>query len=296
MLARECRNLPQQQLAARGRLQHPEHVVNGGIRFVDLVQKQETRNLLLFELAQNELKLRHLLLVELAHHDRGVDRRQRHPHVVDEFNRAREIGERVGVAHEGGAGHREFDAHLVIARFLAGVADRIPRLDRTLALYHAGAGKDRFEQGGLAALEWAHQRDAPWTRGSCAVLCHFRLPNSPRCGLLRDRFRYRFRRGGGFGKRRARLKARARTRLTSAGQHAAQKRPPPSGRPFELTETMRPVQGPGRSRSSATPTARLSPTELSTETGCNATVRLEPPTRTLAPRPAAMVTSPLAPK
>src|SRR6185437_14003310 len=56
-------------------------------------------------------------------------------------------------------------------------------------------------------------------------------------------------------------------------------------------------QGPGRRRSSATPTARLSPTELSTETGCSATVRwLEPPTRTLAPRPAAIVTSPVAPK
>ena len=295
MIARECRNLPQQQLAARGRLQHPEHVVNGGIRFVDLVQKQETRNLLLFELTQNKLKLRHLLLVELAHHDRGVDCRQRHPHIVDEFNRAREIGHRVGVAHEGGAGHREFDAHLVIARFLAGVADRIPRLDRTLALYRAGAGQDRLEQGRLAALEWAHQRNAPWTRGSCAVLCHFRLPNSPRCGLLRDRFRYRFRpegdlargeRASGTGKEPADIQGAACRKKTAA----------PFGAAVRTTETMRPVQGPGRSRSSATPTARLSPTELSTEIGCNATVRLEPPTRTLAPRPAAMVTSPLAPK
>ena len=192
-IARKRRNLPQQQLAPRGRLQDPEHVVNGGIGFVDLVQKQETRNVLGFELAQNELELRHFLLVELAHHDRGVDRRQRHPHIVDEFDRARKIDERVGVAHEGGAGHREFDAHLVIACFLARVTDRIPRLDRTLALNRASAGKDRFEQGRLAALEWAHQRDAPWTRGSCAVLCHFRLPNSPRCGLLRDRLLYRFR-------------------------------------------------------------------------------------------------------
>jgi hypothetical protein len=25
-------------------------------------------------------------------------------------------------------------------------------------------------------LERAHQRDAAWARGSCAVLCHFRLP------------------------------------------------------------------------------------------------------------------------
>ena len=39
-----------------------------------------------------------------------------------------------------------FDAHLVMARFLAGVADRVARLDRTLALDRAGAGEDRFEQ------------------------------------------------------------------------------------------------------------------------------------------------------
>ena len=244
MIAREGRNLPQQQLAARGRLQHPEHVVNGGIRFVDLVQKQETRNLLLFELTQNELKLRHLLLVELAHHDRGVDCRQRHPHIVDEFNRAREIGQRVGVAHEGGAGHREFDAHLVIARFLAGVADRIPRLDRTLALYRAGAGQDRFEQGRLAALEWAHQRNAPWTRGSCAVLCHFRLPNSPRCGLLRDRFRYRFRPEGDLA-RGERASGTGKEPADIRGQHAARKRPPPSGRPFERRKRCGPFRGRG---------------------------------------------------
>ena len=95
-VAREGRNLPQQQLAARGRLQHREHVVDGGIRLVDLVEKQEARNLLLFELAQDELQLRDLLLVQLAHHDRGVDRGQRRAHVVDEFDRAGTIDEGVG--------------------------------------------------------------------------------------------------------------------------------------------------------------------------------------------------------
>src|SRR5262249_32747311 len=42
----------------------------------------------------------------------------------------------------------------------------------------------------------------------------------------------------------------------------------------------------GRKCRSATPTARLSPTWPVTETGCSATVRLEPPTSTLAPRTA----------
>ena len=70
------------------------------------------------------------------------------------------------------------DAHLVMARFLAGVADRGARLDRALALDGAGAREDRFEQRGLAALERAHQRDAPWTlRDPCRfVPC---IPPSP---------------------------------------------------------------------------------------------------------------------
>src|SRR5438045_1821052 len=54
--------------------------------------------------------------------------------------------------------------------------------------------------------------------------------------------------------------------------------------------------GPARRCSSATPGAKLSPTDVATETGCNATVLLEPPRRTFAPSPAATVTCPLAPK
>ena len=158
--------------------------MNGGIGLVDLVEEQEARNLLIFELAQDQLQLRDLLLVHLADHDRRVDRRQRRAHVVDEFDRARAIDEGVGLAHEGRGGDREFDAHAVVARFLAGVADGGSRIDRALALDRAGAREDRLEQRGLAALERAHQRDAPWTRGSCAVLCHIRLPGRPRCGLV----------------------------------------------------------------------------------------------------------------
>ena len=56
-----------------------------------------------------------------------------------------------------------FDAHLVMARFLGGVADRGAGFDAALALDRAGAREDRFEQRGLAALEGAHQRDAPGT-------------------------------------------------------------------------------------------------------------------------------------
>ena len=71
-----------------------------------------------------------------------------------------------------GRGDGELDAHVVVARLLAGVADRVAGLDRALPLDRAGAREDRFEQRRLAALERAHQRDAPGTRGSCAILCH----------------------------------------------------------------------------------------------------------------------------
>ena len=143
-----------------------------GLGLVDLVEEQEARNIEVFELAQDQLQLRHLLLVGLAHHHRGIDRRQRRAHVVDEFDRAGTIDEGVAVAHEIGGGDRELDAHLVMARLLGGIADAGAGIHRALALDRAGAREDRFEQRGLAALERAHQRDAPGTRGSRAVLCH----------------------------------------------------------------------------------------------------------------------------
>ncbi len=181
--------------------------MDGRIGLVDLVEEQEARNVLVFELAQDELQLRDLLLVQLADDDRGVDRRQRRAHVVDEFDRAGTIDEGVAVAHESRGGDRELDAHAMVARLLAGVADRGPGVDGALALDRAGAGEDCFEQRGLAALERAHQRDAPWTRSSCAVLCHIRLPCSPETrpswNLGPDN--YRFRQQGGLARARPNL-------------------------------------------------------------------------------------------
>ena len=209
-LAGEGRNLSQQELAARGRLQQRQHLVDSGIGFVDLVDKQEARNVLLLELAQDKLELRDLLLVQLANHDRRIDCRQRRAHVVDEFNRARTVDERIAVALESGGGDGELHAHAVVARLLAAVADRGARLHRALALDRAGAGEDRFQQGRLAALERAHQRDAPWTRSSCAVLCHIRFPYSIRdaafVGTIWAGRNYRFRQEGGLA-RGARLRS-----------------------------------------------------------------------------------------
>ena len=170
------RDLPQQQRHARRRLQRRERLAHALVDLVDLVEKQDTRDLELFEFAQDQLQLRDFLFVGLADHDGRIDRRQHRAHVVQELDRARTVDERVGVVHVRGGGDRELDAHAMMAGLFAGVAHRGSRLHRALARDGAGACEDRFEQRGLAALKRAHQRDTPWTRSSCAVLCHIRLP------------------------------------------------------------------------------------------------------------------------
>ena len=160
--------------------------MDAGFALVDLVDEQDAGNLAVFQLAQNELELRDFLFVQFAHHHRRVDRRQHRAHVVNEFDRARAVEEGVGVAHESGGGDGELDAHLVMARFLAGVADRVAGFDAALARDGAGAGENGFKERGLAALERTDQRDAAGTRRARAIavaVCrrtggHDRLPQS----------------------------------------------------------------------------------------------------------------------
>src|SRR5262249_45926231 len=95
-----------------------------------------------------------------------------------------------------------FDAHLVVTRLMAGIADRIPRVDRALALDGAGTRENCFKQGSLAALERAHQRNTPGTRNSCAVLCHSPPPIPTEMRPSSRPFEPSFQAGGGFGKRR----------------------------------------------------------------------------------------------
>ena len=60
--------------------------MDAGVRLVDLIKEQNARNLAVFQLAQNELKLRHFLVVHLADDDGGVDGRQNGPHVVHKLD------------------------------------------------------------------------------------------------------------------------------------------------------------------------------------------------------------------
>ena len=98
------RNLPQHEGHARRRLQGRERLANALVGLVDLVQKQEARNAQLLELAQDDLQLRQLLLVRLADHDRGIDRRERGAHVVRELDRTGAVDKGIAVAHETGGG------------------------------------------------------------------------------------------------------------------------------------------------------------------------------------------------
>jgi hypothetical protein len=72
-------------------------------------------------------------------------------------------------------GGGEADAHLVMAGFGAGIADRSSRIDAAGTGDGAGARQYRFKKCGFTALEWAHQCDAPWTAGTSDVLSHRRL-------------------------------------------------------------------------------------------------------------------------
>ena len=280
-IAGERRDLSQDQLGARAPLQQLEHVVDAGVGLVDLVEEQNARNFPVFQLAQNELQLRYFLLVHFAHDHRRVDRRQHRAHVVDELDRAGAIEEGVGVAHEIGGGDRELDAHAMMARFLAAVADRVAGLDGALALDHAGAGEDRFEQRGLAALEGTDQRDTAGTgraRRVVSVCCHDCLPAQIRRS---GRGSHDTIVSGGGG----------------AGQGRMIARPRGSHYPGCVVERGRAGRSP---RPDAAPTAPMpaaisSPTCPCTDNGCSATVRFDPPTSTLAPRPAATDTSAVAP-
>src|SRR5262249_12259766 len=161
-------------------------VMNSGISLVDLVEEQEVGNLQVLELAQDQAQLRDLLFVHFANHDGRVDCRQRRAHIMGELDRSRTIDESISVAHAcRGRGRKSLDAPMG-PPFLTGTPHRGASLDGALTLDRAGAGEYRFEERGLATLERAHQCNAPWTRGSCAVLAVLRHLSASRvgCGLL----------------------------------------------------------------------------------------------------------------
>src|SRR5262249_7458774 len=57
------RNLPQQQRYTRRRLQQLDGLANAFVGLVDFVEENEARNILIFQLAQDQLQLRHFLFV-----------------------------------------------------------------------------------------------------------------------------------------------------------------------------------------------------------------------------------------
>src|SRR5204862_3893084 len=125
------------------------------------------------ELAHYQLQLRHFLFVCLTDHDSPIDAGQRRAHVVEEFDRAGAIDERVGIAEEIGRSDGELDRHAMMPGLGATVSDGGPRLDRPLPLDGSRAGQNGFQQRGLSALERADERNASRTLWSAAsVLSH----------------------------------------------------------------------------------------------------------------------------
>ncbi|MEY9619048.1 hypothetical protein ABH982_002505 [Bradyrhizobium ottawaense] len=166
------RDLAQHQRHAGGGLQHCERLADALARAVDLVEEQETRDLQLLQLAQDDLKLRQLFLVGLADHDRGIDRGQRGAHVVGKLDGTGTIEESVAVAHETRGSGSEPDGHLVMTGLGRSVADGSSGVDTAGTRDCARSRQYCFEKCGFTALERAHQRDAPWTSGTSDVLSH----------------------------------------------------------------------------------------------------------------------------
>ena len=151
------RNLPEHQWHARCRLQGRERLAHALAGLVDLVEKQQARNIQVFEFAQDDLQLRQLALVGLADHHRKIDRGDRGAHVVRELDRPRTIDEGVALAHEIRGGGGQPDAHLVTAGLGAGIADGSPGFHAAGFGNGAGTRQYRFEKCGFTALDAGDQ-------------------------------------------------------------------------------------------------------------------------------------------
>src|SRR5258708_21725445 len=166
------RNAPETQRNPRCRLQGRERLADALVGPVDLVEEQKARDAELFKLTQDDLKLRQLFFVGLAHHHRGIHRGDRGAHVMREFDRAGAVDKGVTIAHEIRRGGGKTDTHLVLAGLWARIADRGSGIDAAGAPDCARARQYRFKKCGFTALERAHQCDAPWTAGTSDVLSH----------------------------------------------------------------------------------------------------------------------------
>ena len=165
-----------QRLGAR-RLQHRHDVAHPRLGLVDLVDEEEMRNAAILELLEDELQRRHLLLVRLAHHHRGVAGGERIRRVGLEFDRAWAIEEGEAVAEKIDGGDVELDAHAVMARLRRGIAHRIAVGHRPLAGDGAGARQYGFEKCRFSAEIGANQCDAAGAAGWLALrVAHDLLP------------------------------------------------------------------------------------------------------------------------
>ena len=182
------RHLAQHERLGRGRLEHRHDVADARLGLVDLVDEQEVRNAAIFELLEDQLERRHLLLVRLAHDDGRVASRERVGGVGLEFDGAGAIEEGVGIAEEIDRGDVDLDAHAVMPGLFGGIADGVLGSHGALPSDGAGAGKDGFEKCRLTAEIGANQCDAAGAAGWLALrLAHTLLPLALSAGRPDDR-------------------------------------------------------------------------------------------------------------
>src|SRR4051794_3868801 len=135
------------------------------------------RDAAIFELLEDQLQRRHLLLVRLAHHHRGVAGRQRMRRVGLKLDRAGTVEEGEIIAEEIDGRHVELDAHAVMARLPRGIAHRVAVGHRPLAGNGAGARQYGFEKCRFSAEIGANQCEAAGAAGWLALrVAHDLLP------------------------------------------------------------------------------------------------------------------------
>ena len=162
-------HLAQHQRMRRGGLEIFQNLAHMALGLVDLVDEDDARQADLVQLLENDLQGGGLLRIGLHDDDGGVAAHQGGAGVLGELHRAGAVDEGVGVAQKIRGGGVELDAHAVGAGRLGGVADGRSVLDAALARNRAGAVKNGFQKGRLAALIGAHERDAPRAGRSAAV-------------------------------------------------------------------------------------------------------------------------------
>ncbi len=174
------RYLAQQQRLVARILQHGEQRAQASARFVDLVHKQEMRNVQIVEPLQIGLQHLHLGGLRLAHHHRRIDAGQDIQRVLQKFDGAGAIEKGETFTEISCRRAIHFHAHLAGARFGARIAHRVFLGNGAFPVDSARRHQKAFQQRRLSAAVRSDQGHCAWPISSSGFWhkCLLTLTNS----------------------------------------------------------------------------------------------------------------------